>query len=45
MGLILNIIGAVALIAGVMALVKKQWLYGGVLIVVAIVVGGFGFIV
>lgn len=45
MGLIMNIIGAACFIFGVLALFRKQWLYGAILVVVGALVGGFGIVV
>ena len=45
MALIMNIIGALCFIAGIVALTRKQWLYGAILVIVGAVIGGFGFII
>jgi uncharacterized membrane protein SirB2 len=39
---LLWIIGIVLIVAGAFALYRKQWLYGAVLVIVGLVVGGFG---
>ncbi|MEN8235416.1 MAG: GPGG-motif small membrane protein [Actinomycetota bacterium] len=42
MGTLLWIIGIVLIVAGAFALYRKQWLYGGILIVVGMFLGGIG---
>lgn len=43
MSTVLWIIGIVVFVAGIFALVRKQWLWGAVLVVVGMIIGGFGF--
>ncbi len=40
---VLWILGIVAVIAGAFALFRRQWLWGAILIIVGMALGGFGF--